>query len=204
MGRIVMADYSNRYIMINLPRGRGAIHEGTAEGVERVLEKMNRLSNTMIRFFLHGHDGGDFYACLKIAQAIAYSTSPVTMVPFIRVRSGAFWLTQAGERCIAVPGTRFIFHHATDYFAAQNLRNRKLSQKDYAQRVEELIRIDAMQLLFFTKRGRPIRRIFELFGREASMSISEVRRLGLVQGLFDRADFEQIRTALQASGGKQF
>jgi ATP-dependent protease ClpP protease subunit len=200
MGRKVMADYKRRYIMIDLPKGSGAIHEGIAEGADRILTKMNHGGPSQpIMFFLHVHDGGDFYACLKIAQSVARSSSPVIMVPFIRVRSGGFLLTQAGEGCFATPGTRFIFHHATDYFLAQNLKDHKLSQKDYEHRMNNLKRIDAMQLIFFTKRGRPIKRIFDLFGKEANLSTAHAKRLGLVQDVFDLGELKRIRAELHSA-----
>lgn len=98
-----------------------------------------------------------------------------------------------------MPGTQFLFHHATDYFCGEKLRDHKLSQLDYRQLMDNLKQIDAMQLLFFTKRGRPIKTIFELFGKEASLNVAKAERIKLVQGVFSIQEFKRIRAMLYAS-----
>lgn len=182
---IFFYDYERRIIWLE-----GQISSQTALIFESVLKKLNKINHDDIHFFING-PGGDFYACLKMIKLIKSSQSKFVIVPFGVVRSGHFFLTQA-ENCkqrLAVTGTKFVFHHAVDIFLRQKLSRVTMGQNDYEKRRKILQLIDAAQVVLFCEKGRPIRKIFELFNQEATISTGLAKRINLIDGLFPREKF---------------
>lgn len=186
---IPKADYGQRQIWLD-----GRVSARTAFVFESILKKMNSLGNDTIRFFICG-EGGDFYACLKILNLIKFSTSKFVIVAFTKVRSGCFLITQAEncEKRLAVPGTKFIFHHAVDNYSRIACKNVEMDQHYYEERKNRLQVVDAMQLLLFTQRGRPVKKILELFNRQAQLNVKIADELNLIDGIFDKGEFDKYR-----------
>jgi ATP-dependent protease ClpP protease subunit len=170
---------------------QGTITNQTAFAFESVLKKLNRDNHKDLTLFISG-EGGDFYACLKIIHLINSSPSKFVIIAFDKVRSGCFFLTQA-EKCkkrLAVPGTKFVFHHAVDTYVKSKLAKAiVMSQFDYEAGRRKLQAIDAVQVLLFSQKGKPIKRIFELFEKEAALSVRTALNLGLIDGTFSGTNF---------------
>lgn len=178
---------------------RGKISSRTAFVFNSILGKLNSLNHGDIIFLICG-EGGDFYACLKILHLINFSPSRFVVIAFEKVRSGCFFLTQA-DGCrvrMAVSNTKFIFHQAVDIYLRQDLKKVELSQKYYEESRNRLQQIDAVQLLLFSKRGRPVSKIFDLFNREARLETRLALKLNLIDRVVSREQFLQYKSRVFA------
>ena len=187
---ILVADYNKNFIWLELPRNRGftSFH---ANGIVAILDKFNRLGAKRVVFYICG-PGGDFFAFLKVAQKItSFLGIKVVFVPFGFVKSGCFWLTQVGSSCLVLPGTRLAFHHTVDIPVSGKSIERSMSQQDYFERMSRLMRIDAIQLMYFTRRGKPISKVFNLFDKKAVLTPKEAIRLGLCEKYYSKNLFEK-------------
>lgn len=184
---VPVPNYQERFIWLDLDKGR--FHSRLELGVESILKKMDSKNNKPITFYISGL-GGDFYAFLKLHHFIISMRSPVIFAPFKRVKSGCFYITQSGRSCVSLPGARFEFHHAVDQYLTEDTKRVIMSQLDYAIRIDKLKLVDAVQILLFTQRGRPISKIADLFAREARIGVTMARQLGLVDGIFDCQQFQ--------------
>jgi len=179
---ILVADYGRRFIWYE---GGNALTFSLAAGIIRILKKLNELSHKPIIFYISGV-GGDAYAFIKIAHMIENIESPVMFVAFGSVRSGCFWITQCGNACFAVAGTKFMFHHAVVYCRSGKTN---MSQKDFFDGLKQLMLIDAVQFWIFTRRGSPVKTILNLFKQEAIISVKKAVELKLVMDVYDKNDF---------------
>ena len=184
-GTILVVDYERRFIWFE--EGRG-FTSSVAEGVIRILDKLNKISHEPIIFYIQGI-GGDAYAFMKLAHVIGKLESKVVFVAFDFVKSGCFWITQCGSMCLAVAGTKFIFHRAMHYLS----RNTEMTQKNYLKGYDQLKLLDAMQFWIFTLKGTPVSTISRLFEREATISVEKAIKLKLVADIYGEDDFRRDR-----------
>lgn len=180
---ILVADYKRRFIWLE---GERPLTSSLAEGVVKILNKLNKISHKPVIFYIKGV-GGDMYAFTKIAHMIENLESPVAFVAFDFVRSGCFWITQCGDACSAVAGTKFTFHHAVHHWSGKT----EMSQDDYLKGFDRLKLIDAVQFWLFTRRGSPVKAILRLFEREATIFVKEAIKLKLVVGVYNKDSFER-------------
>lgn len=155
----------------------GEITAITATNFEKHLSALAKEKSDPITVFLES-PGGDVFACLKIYQLIMNlreKKAPVHTAGFGAVESGAFFILQAGARRFATETTTFMFHRSARTYADERMNSSKL-----AEEANSLARIDAMQLLIYAKRGRPIRKIEELFSRDATITARQAQKLKLV------------------------
>lgn len=180
----------------------GNIDNRAAFIIETIINKLNKASHDPILLFITGK-GGDFYAVLKIMKMIENSPSKFIIIAFKEVLSGSFLLTQAkNAESLAVPGTKFIFHNAVRVFEKEQLPKRFLmAQKELTEEAKKLAVVDAIQLLIFSERGRPIKKIFDLFHNEAEIDIKKALELKLVDGILNKRDFLRFSRKFSANNG---
>lgn len=171
----------------------GSIDNRVAFIIETMTSKLNKTNRDPILLFVSGK-GGDFYAVLKIMKTIERSPSKFVIIAFKEVFSGSFLLTQAkNTESLVVPGTKLIFHNAVRVFEKDKLSKRFLmNQKDLTDEAKKLSVIDAMQLMIFSEKGRPIKEIFELFHSEAEIDAERALKLKLMDGILNKEDFEKF------------
>ena len=182
---ILVVDYKRRFVWF---QGEDSFTPSLATGSIRILKKLNKLSRKPIIFYISGI-GGDMYAFTKLAHAIEKIESPVAFVAFDFVRSGCFWITQCGDACSAVAGTKFMFHRAVHHRPSKTT----MSQIDYFRGLNELMLVDAVQFWIFTRRGSPIKTVLKLFEQEATLSVKKAIKLNLVAVVYDKSDFNKHR-----------
>ena len=75
--------------------------------------------------------------------------------------------------------------------------------KNHAQTLRAVIRygekvtvLDAVQLLIYTKRGRPIRKIHELFSRDATINTRDAQKLNLIDAVIASGSFSEMQLAV--------
>lgn len=167
----VRVSRAKRWIYLN-----GDIAAITATNFAKCLAALVKESNEPIVVFLNSH-GGDVFACLKIYHTIAALRDKKILVHTVgvnHVESGAFFILQAGARRCALQTTTFMFHRAVRHYTAS------MNTADLMAEFEDLAIIDSAQFVIYTKRGRPIREIKELFSRDATITAKQARALKLV------------------------
>lgn len=155
----------------------GDITAATATNFEKQLAALAKENNEPILVFLES-PGGDTFACLKIYQLIMDLREKgflVNTAGIGAVESGAFFILQAGARRFTAKTATFLFHRAW-----RSYTDERMNATDLWKELNNLAVIDAQQLLIFTKRGHPIRKILELFSRDARVNAKEARKLNLV------------------------
>lgn len=75
--------------------------------------------------------------------------------------------------------------------------------KNHAQTLRAVIRygekvtvLDAAQLLIYTKRGHPIRKIRELFERDATINTRDAQKLNLIDAVIASGSFSEMQLAV--------
>ena|SRR3989344_4141983 len=193
---ILVADYTERFIWLE---GEKLLTFSLASGIISILNKLNKLSHEPIAFYISG-PGGDVYAFLKIANAIEKLKSPVVFIAFDYVRSGCFMITQCGKACFGVAGTKFIFHRAVHSWSGEMY----MTQKDYLSCLRELMLIDAIQFMTFTKRGSPVKTILNLFEQEAALSVEQAVGLNLAAGVYEKDYFNKYKKIAKKLAKKKY
>lgn len=186
--RNVRASRAKRWIYL-----QGEITAATATNFEKHLVAFAKEKSGPITVFLES-SGGDTFACLKIYHLImAYREKNLLVHTAGRgaVKSGAFFILQAGARRFAAETATFMFHRS-----ARTYKDERMNSSDLAEEVNFLNKIDAMQLIIYTKRGRPIRKIEELFSRDATISARQAQKLKLVDVVIADENPSQIRSAV--------
>ena len=187
--RNVRSDRAERRIHIN-----GDITAATATNFEKQLRALAKKDSAPIVVFLNSR-GGDFYACLKMYHLIMNlreKQTPVYTAGVDVVQSGAFFILQAGTRRFATKTTTFIFHRAVRQYTLS------MNTEQLTEEFQDLVIIDAAQLLIYTKRGHPIRKIKELFSQDARVSAKEARKLGLVDTIITDENDKPLKTPRRA------
>lgn len=169
--RNVRVNRAKRWIYLH-----GDIATITATNFAKHLAALVKENSEPIVVFLNSH-GGDFFACLKMYQDIMALRDKKILVHTVgvnHVESGAFFILQAGVRRCALRTATFMFHRAIRHYTAS------MNTEDLMAEFEDLAVIDSAQLVIYTKRGRPIKKIKELFSRDATLTAREAHALKLV------------------------
>ncbi|MBI2048970.1 MAG: ATP-dependent Clp protease proteolytic subunit [Parcubacteria group bacterium] len=170
----VRANRAKRWLYV-----QGEITPATATNFEKQLRALAKEGSAPIVVFLNSR-GGDVYACLKMYHLIMNlreKQTPVYTAGVNIVQSGAFFILQAGTRRFAMETTTFMFHCAVRHYA-ESMNTARLMEE-----FQDLAIIDAMQLVIYTKRGRPIRKVKELFSRDETLTAEQARALHLVDAI---------------------
>lgn len=186
--RNIRVNHAERWIYI-----QGAITATTAVNFEKQLGKLAKKNSAPVAVFLKSC-GGDVFACLKIHQIIVDAVGaqvPVHTVGLTIVRSGAFFILQAGARRFATKKTRFMFHRAIRNYSDSTMNSTAL-----AEELRQLAVVDAAQLLIYIKRGHPSSVIEKLFSRDAEIDTSRARKLNLIDAVVARSSFSKMRASL--------
>ncbi|MEK9180572.1 MAG: ATP-dependent Clp protease proteolytic subunit [Patescibacteria group bacterium] len=167
----------------------GKITSATAMLIENAIEKISSSGKEPLFFIINCEDGGDFYAVLKIKSLLENYKGEVTTVIFGMAFSGGFLLSQIGSKRFATEKSRLRFHQATFTFAKDLVLNAQALQ-EFAHR---LIRIDGIQLEILAARARPVKAVFELFEKEATINAQEAQKVGLLDGIIkEPVDVEEL------------
>ena len=161
----------------------------TAIQFEKALCKISRKKiKKPIIVFLDGKMGGDVYACIKIGELMENSQTPIFTIATNVVFSGFFYILQAGKKRFATPETKLIFHRVTQYY-----ENVGMNASDMLEGAEALLLLDNMQLSLFFKRGRPLKKIFELFRKEARLTSAQALKFKLIDGIVPKSSLNKMR-----------
>jgi len=183
----LVAGYKERFIWLD-----GEINPKVAYQFKRMLSKLNRLKCAPITFYIRG-PGGNSYSAFHIMNEINNSDSPVATVAHGYVGSGCFTITQAGAHRLALAGTKFIFHLAESAFEGKYSGIIEMTQSWHIDNLERLKLIDGAQLCWFSKKGRPIKKIFDLFKAETVLTVPKARKLHLIDDYYKEKDFLKDR-----------
>lgn len=183
----LVTSYKERFIWLE-----GEINPRVAYQFKRMLAKLNKLKTFPIIFYVSGPGGSPHSVSFMMSEIMA-SDSPVIVVAHGFVNSGSFTITQAGAHRLALPGTKFNFHPAEGYFKENAKGLVRLSQDQLLESLEKLRLVDAIQLFWFFKKGRPTKTIFDLFRAETTLSLSKARKLHLIDDYYKREDFLRDR-----------
>ncbi len=154
------------------------IDHGEASAFARALKRIcQKDESAPIGVFVSG-EGGDIFACLQIYQLIHRSKTPIFTVARKKVSSGAFYIIQGGIKRFALKNTRLKFHNTVKSYESVTM-----NAKDLRIYCEMLTRMDAMQILIFSERGRPIKKIDQLFQAEATLTAQEAKKLKLIDAI---------------------
>ena len=184
MAKHVICDVNKRFIYI-----RGKIEAITfvllKGSVTRIL-KHNQKNPIII--FLESK-GGDFYACLSISEFLKNLKSEIFTVAVDHVRSGAFFILQAGTKRFAInKKTTFEFHMSVKEFT----KNLRLNAMELTALALTLQTIDAQQLIIFCERGRPISEIQNIFHKNTRISVQKALELNLIDGILPKNKIPKI------------
>lgn len=160
----------------------------TSTNFEHALGKI-LLTNAQkpIIVFLQGKKGGDLHACLKIYELIDACNAPIYTVAVDVVFSGFFYILQGGKKRFATPKTKLIFHRSTLCFKEVDMNADGLHKE-----AEFLLMCEGLQLALFCKRGRPIKRILELFRKGSSLSAAKAKKMKLVDTVIPKSTLDKM------------
>ncbi|MEK7502983.1 MAG: ATP-dependent Clp protease proteolytic subunit [Patescibacteria group bacterium] len=184
MAKHVICDTQKRFIYI-----RGKIEAITFTLVKNSVARLvKRDSKSPITVFLESK-GGDFYACLSIFELLKNFKIDVFTVAVDCVRSGAFFITQAGKNRFAVDKkTTFEFHMSVKDIP----KDMRFNAIELTALAITLQSIDAQQLLIFCERGRPVSQIQNLFFKNTRISAQMARQLKLIDGILPKSKIPKI------------
>lgn len=173
----VRSSVSKRYITIG-----ERIETTTANRFEQALKRITAKDKEKpVIIFLRGEKGGDVYACLKIYQLLVTNPAPVITVAIDVVFSGFFFILEAGRFRFGTKKTRFIFHRAVQFFEGE-----RLNTSDLHEYADLLYALDGTQIIIFSSRGRPVKKVIELFKRGATLGTLRALELKLIDGTVRR------------------
>lgn len=184
MAKHVICNTQKRFIYI-----RGKIEAITFTLVKNSVARLvKRDSKSPINVFLESK-GGDFYACLSIFEFLKNLKLEVFTVAVDHVRSGAFFITQAGKKRFALDKkTTFEFHMSVKDLE----KDMRFNAMELTALAITLQSIDAQQMLIFCERGRPVSQIQNLFFKNTRISVKEALKLNLVDGILPKNKIPKI------------
>ena len=183
--RSVVCDKKRRLIII-----QNSITEATPVNFERALLKLLKKKRKPIIVMVTG-PGGDAFASFKIYHIIRKycHQATITTVGYNKlVCSGALLILQAGEYRFLSKKPVLGMHQAEGIFSP----NSRMNIHSCAFHLTLLSRIDGQQLHILTERGRPIKKIYRLFNRDASISPANALRLNLIDGVIKSGNLTKI------------
>ena len=178
----LVVDYEDRFIWLD-----GHITSLVASRFVKMLAKLNRLECSPIIFYIKG-PGGNPYPTFWMMSEIEASASPVAIVAHEYVNSACFTITQAGVHRLALKGTRFSFH-PVEFDISNNQKVIRTTQQELMGVLDSLRLIDAMQLLWFLKRSRPVKKVMRLFIEDSTIGLSKARKLKIIDDYYEESDF---------------
>ena len=182
---VLVSDIDARFIWFE-----GEIFPGTAKIFARLLSKMNSSPEFGPIFFYIKGIGGDYAVTMEMAKCIERSPDPVCTVAHGYVGSGCFILTQAGQKRLAMDGTKFTFHPAA-IGIRKGLEN--LEQNEIHKLLNWAKVTNAVQLSWFLRRGEPAATICELFQGGAVIGLRKAIKLKLIDAYYKKSDFYKDR-----------
>lgn len=105
------------------------------------------------------------------------SKCEITTIGYKQAYSGTFLIFQAGNKRLAIDGTKFIFHPAV--MPLRSLMGDELNADMFYELTRTLDKIDAIQFLIFTSRGRPIDDIKRFLIHKVIFTARQAKKFGL-------------------------
>ncbi len=189
---VFVVDYQNRTIWLD-----GSISVKIAKKFKKALSRLNKISYKHIIFYIRG-PGGDPYATFTMMGDMSMSVSPIVTVSNDYVRSGCFTITQAGSIRLALKGTKFYFHPAI-----ATISKGSITQDHLVGMVEGLRLLDAVQLVWFSRKGRPVKKIHNLLISEATIGLSKAIKHKIMDGYYKEEDFIKDKKSIKKIIRKQ-
>ena len=175
----VICDRENRRIWI-----LGLVSSVTCERVIAYLDILTKESLASIKIILSG-EGGNFFSCLEIYQILKMigSKCEITTIGYKQVYSGAFLIFQAGNERLAVNGTKFILHQAV--MPLESLTGDELNADRLYELTRMLDKLDAIQFLIFTLRGKPMDDMKRFLRHKVIFTAQQARKFGLADQVIE-------------------
>lgn len=174
---IVKYDLKNRRIYLV-----GEVVRGMPRLVENAINLMQKKNpRARIGVYLSSR-GGLYQESLEIYQIIWNSQARIDVIAVDKAFSGAFLILQAGVKRMTFPEAVMRFHKAE---GMPDLENTNLNAEGFFKMAIECTEIDAVQRIIFTVRGRPVRKVLQLFHKEAEITAGEAMRLRLIDQILD-------------------
>jgi hypothetical protein len=180
---VIVSDRNSRIIWID-----GRIDKKLADKFSKKIKSFNKKC-APIFIYIKG-PGGDAHAAFQIMNDIENSDSPVATIAHDYVASACFLITQAGNHKLALPGTTFGFHRSNLYFKRYI---EGIEQSEVVAQLDRLRLVDALQLGWFLRKGRPTKEVFDLFHEGARISLSKAKKLNLIDDYYKKEDFLRDR-----------
>ncbi len=139
---------------------------------------LTKESLASIKIILTG-EGGTFFPCLEIYQALKMigSKCEIITIGYKQVYSGDFLIFQAGNERLAVDGTKFILHQAVK--PLESLIGDELNAGKLYELARTLDRLDAIQFLIFTLRGKPMDDMKRFLMHKVIFTAQQAKKFGL-------------------------
>ncbi len=174
---------------------QGEICEGLARMVKRALSRMNHDSREPIKFYIWS-GGGDIPEEKLIMRALNRSRAPVIFIAFRKIASAALTIFQYGSQRYALPRTRLEFHQAhMMFFTDPKCRAVTMGSRDCIKMFHELKHSDAISMQAFSRTMNP-RTAEVMLAQEKTIGVARAIRLGMVNGYWDRAQFNRDHRAV--------
>lgn len=169
---IVRHDLKNRRIYLV-----GEVIRGTARIVEKAINLMQKKDQRALITLCLSSEGGLYSESLEIYQIIWNGQAHIDIMVADKAFSGAFLILQAGKKRIAFSGAKMGFHKALGW---PDLRKGPFNYDAYMAMAKECLEIDTFQRFIFTRRGRPVKKILELFNLGAQFTAKEAKKFNLI------------------------
>lgn len=177
----------------------GEINLVSARQFIQALNKLNKKISGNIFVYISGR-GGLVYPCFDMMGAIENSKNSVFCVAHGEVSSSSFLLIQGarvGYR-FAVSGAKLGFHRAINVVVSTVKAGAILTQDDYIKNLKTLELLDAMELAILFRRSSKKDEIMKLQKEEATIGVAKAKRVGIIDGYFDKKDFLKDRRIARA------
>src|SRR3989344_2266392 len=187
LNKRVVYDIKRRFIFLN-----GDIRFITFTLVENAVKKLqSHNSKKPINFFINT-EGGDFYASLQIYQLLKRTPVKFNTIAVDFANSGGFLILEAGDKRFAAgKETTFGFHRAKETHGSIDMlfkeTNNDINAQILSACLQELLLIDAQQIIIFSEKGRPISKVKSLFLKNTEISAKQALKLNLIDGILPKS-----------------
>lgn len=154
---------------------RGAVRKSTPGLLKKALDAMLKTDeNGNISVFIES-EGGDFYSAVEAHQVLGADIKPkIYTIAGGHVDSCALLILQGGNRRLSYPDARFGVHRTSAF------PGRRLNAIELSRLMLTCLEKDAVQKLILTERGRPVKKIIEMFYQERTLTAKEALRYKLI------------------------
>jgi len=157
----------------------GEIESSSARALNLALRALEKESDEPGQFFINSI-GGNFAASVEMHHALCNTQLIINTIGWGKVRSGALFILQGGDKRFATANCRLEIHQPFLEFKKKSSLNSSQSH-EYAWRLEQA---DAVEIYILTKRGSPVFKITALLRKDAAINAKEALKLKLIDGIW--------------------